>query len=76
MIPYDEEDQRAYYAERSYWVTSILGMTPTLITEENYETVRQMIMGTLTGSNVRRTINQASAILAFATTFGWGDPDA
>lgn len=73
MIPYDIEDQRSYFMERSFYVTSTAGLEPQLITENNYETIRSLIMATFSGQMKNRLLVEAGNILFFSTALGFGD---
>ena len=71
MIPYNQEDQKQYYAERSFFITSFLGMEPQLITSDNYENIRQAIYLLHTGPTVIRLITELGNIIFFSTTVGF-----
>ena len=73
MIPYNEQDQRDYFAERSFYLTSLVGMEPQIIDNSNYETVRGIIMNMLSGGPRNRALVEAGNILFFATTVGFGE---
>jgi hypothetical protein len=71
MIPYDQIDQSNYYSDRSFYITTMLGLEPHLITADNYESIREIIFLQFDGPMKNRLITEAGNILFFATTVGY-----
>ena len=72
MIPYNEEDQRSYYTERCYYITSLVGLEPQTITESNYQLVRDAVMVTFNDVNQRKAVIELGNLLMFSVVFGYG----
>jgi len=72
MIPYDEQDQRDYYTQRCYYITTLAGLDPQLITESNYDLVRNSIMVTFDEAEQRKAIIELGNLICFSVIFGFG----
>jgi hypothetical protein len=73
MIEYDRLDQSKYYAERSYYICSTVGLNPELITMDNYYDVRELLFVTFSGGELIKVRNELSNILLFSNTVGYAE---
>ena len=63
MIPYNQEDHRAYVESRCAVVCTAIGIAPVMITKENYEFVRDMVMATYNGPQRNALLMEATSAL-------------
>ena len=73
MINYDKLDQSIYYAERSYYLCSLVGIDSQIINMDNYYDIRELLFVSLSGGNLIKARNELSNILLFSNTIGYSE---